>query len=38
MNKKLLISEQERKDILYQDWLKEYNKWERENAQDTTDE
>ena len=33
-----VISEQERKDILYQDWLEEYNKWEQENAQETTDE
>lgn len=38
MHKKLRISEQERKDILYQDWLEEYNKWEQENAQETTDE
>jgi len=33
-----VISEQERKEILYQDWLKEYNKWEKENAERTLDD
>ena len=28
-----LKDELERKEILYQDWLKEYNKWEKENEQ-----
>ena len=33
-----LKDELERKELLYQDWLKEYEKWEKENAQKTTDE
>ena len=33
-----VISEQERKEILYQDWLKKYNKWEKENAERTLDD